>query len=199
MKTINIWGICCEENSLFKDICKEVIVLPFIMELESKVVKRLPTNSCLAQLIFSNILSVMIGNQLTLTLDEYKMNHPEGNIGEKLVKIKDIMITEYPTIILNNNQSLLRDILLQMTKYSIGCCFFIKNNILMGLLSDGDIRRLLIKDINKKYIKLEDLNLKYYFETNLEKLVSDIKVIKRKKFIPVLYGNNCLQGIIKYY
>ena len=197
MKTSDIWGICCEENSLFEEICKEVIVLPFFKELESKVVKTLPTNSCLVQLIFSNILSVMVGNQLSLTLDEYKINHPAGNIGEKLVKVKDIMITEFPIIVLNK-QILLQEVLLQMTRYSIGCCFFVKNNILMGLLSDGDIRRLLVKDINIKYIELEDINLKYYFETDIEKLVSDIKVIKRKKFIPVLDGNNCLQGIIKF-
>ena len=36
-----------------------------------------------------------------------------------------------------------------MTKYKIGCCFFVNNeNKLIGILTDGDIRRLILKNKN---------------------------------------------------
>ena len=80
-----------------------------------------------------------------------------------------------------------------MTKYKIGCCFFVDdNNKLLGILTDGDIRRLLI---NKKYnttITLNEINNNYYYETNINKLVSECKNIT---YIPILH-NQTLIGII---
>tara|TARA_Y200000002_G_scaffold279964_1_gene234102 strand:+ start:410 stop:1318 length:909 start_codon:yes stop_codon:yes gene_type:complete len=192
-----IWGISCEKECFFREKCDQLIILPFISELETKIIKTLPTNSCMSQLIFSNILTVMIGNMKSLTLDEYRMNHPAGNIGNKLVKIKDVLINNFPKIEIIKDLRL-ENVLLEMTKYSIGCCFFSINNEMVGLLTDGDIRRLLINNINKKTLELDDLNTNFYYETDIEKLVADIKVIKKKKFIPILDENKKIIGIIKF-
>jgi DNA polymerase III alpha subunit len=66
-------------------------------------------------------------NLLRLNYESYKLNHPGGNIGSKLMCIKDLIITEFPCLILNETIKL-KTILLEMTKYSIGCCFFININ-----------------------------------------------------------------------
>lgn len=196
-KNCIIWGISCEDDCLFKEKCDQVIILPFKNELETEVIKTLPTNSCMSQLIFSNILTVMIGNMKSLTLDDYRMNHPAGNIGTKLVKINDVLIYKFPQIEIIKDLRL-ENVLLEMTKFSIGCCFFTINNKMVGLLTDGDIRRLLINNINKKTLELDDLNTNFYYETEIEKLVLDIKVIKKKKFIPILDENKKIIGIIKF-
>ena len=94
---------------------------------------------------------------------------------------------------------LLQEVLLQMTQYSIGCCFFInEQKELVGVLSDGDIRRLLLNDMEKKYISINDINTDFYYETDMNKLVSDITLIKRKKFIPILSNDMRMIGIIKF-
>ena len=86
-----------------------------------------------------------------------------------------------------------------MTQYSIGCCFFInEQKELVGVLSDGDIRRLLLNDMEKKYIYINDINTDFYYETDMNKLVSDITLIKRKKFIPILSNDMRMIGIIKF-
>ena len=97
-KKCKIWGVCCEFESLFNKICDEVIVLPLIKELEGKNIKTLPTNSCLVQIIFSNILTIIIEKEISLTLEGYRDNHPAGSIGDKLKKIKDIIIYNFPII-----------------------------------------------------------------------------------------------------
>ena len=58
--------------------------------------------------------------------------------------IKDVIIKEFPKININSEIPL-QNVLLEMTKYSVGCCFFMNNNNLVGVLTDGDIRRLLIQ------------------------------------------------------
>ena len=208
-KKCKIWGICCEFESLFNKICVEVIVLPLIKELEGKTIKTLPTNSCLVQIIFSNILTILIEKEISLTLEGYGDNHPAGSIGDKLKKIKDIIIYNFPIITIKDilqveqdytkKEILLQEVLLQMTLYSIGCCFFInEQKELVGVLSDGDIRRLLLNDMEKKYISINDINTDFYYETDMNKLVSDITLIKRKKFIPILSNDMRMIGIIKF-
>jgi len=224
-KKCKIWGICCEFESLFNKICVEVIVLPLIKELEGKTIKTLPTNSCLVQIIFSNILTILIEKEISLTLEGYRNNHPAGSIGNKLKKIKDIIIYNFPIINIKDilqveqgetkqneqvetkqneqdytkKEILLQEVLLQMTQYSIGCCFFInEQKELVGVLSDGDIRRLLLNDMEKKYIYINDINTDFYYETDMNKLVSDITLIKRKKFIPILSNDMRMIGIIKF-
>ena len=54
---------------------------------------------------------------------EYKKNHSGGQIGYNMKKIRDIIIKEYPKIIIDNKVKL-SEILLGMNKYNIGCCFF---------------------------------------------------------------------------
>ena len=74
-----------------------------------------------------------------------------------------------------------------MTKYSIGCCFFInKNNEYIGLLTDGDIRRLLVKNKNLTYVNDNHINTNSFYEYNLEKFLYEITHIKNKKFIPII-------------
>lgn len=232
-KKCKIWGICCEFESLFNKICDEVIVLPLIKELEGETIKTLPTNSCLVQIIFSNILTIIIEKEISLTLEGYRNNHPAGSIGNKLKKIKDIIIYNFPIINIKDilqveqdetkqneqvetkqveqgetkqneqeatkKEILLQEVLLQMTQYSIGCCFFInEQKELVGVLSDGDIRRLLLNDMEKKYIYINDINTDFYYETDMNKLVSDITLIKRKKFIPILSNDMRMIGIIKF-
>ena len=188
IKNVKIVGVCCDKNNLFKKYCDYTIELPFQKEISGENDK-IPTNSSMSQLLFINILVAQLKNNISV--EEYKLNHPAGNIGHNLRKIKDCLILDFPKIILNNSISL-NLILLEMTKYKIGCCFFIDNNdIFLGLLTDGDIRRLLIKNDNIKSINIDDINNNYYYESDENKFLFECKksnyipIIKNKKLIGI--------------
>tara|TARA_B100000401_G_scaffold435621_1_gene377643 strand:- start:2705 stop:4063 length:1359 start_codon:yes stop_codon:yes gene_type:complete len=187
---IKIIGICCNQNSKFKELSYINIITPFKSEISGEI-NKIPTNSCMSHLIFSNILVSIL--KKNISLEQYKENHFAGNIGKNLLKVKDVLIKEYPKIILKDKINI-NNILLEMTKYKIGCCFFVNNeNNFIGIITDGDIRRLLltnklqdinIKNINKKYYSIEDDN-KYLSEINYKSI-----------FIPVLKNNKIL-GIFR--
>ena len=90
--------------------------------------------------------------KINLTVDSYKLNHPEGNIGKNiLTTVKEILITDFPKLLLKSDGVTIYDIFFEITRYKIGCCFFINDeDRLFGMLTDGDIRRILLKDIKKK-------------------------------------------------
>ena len=185
-----IIGICSNDKSKFVELCDETFIIPFKNELSGEIDK-IPTNSCMSQLIFSNLLVSILKKDIDI--EEYKKNHPSGDIGKDLLKIKDIMVTEYPKLLLEDNLELSK-ILLEMTKYKIGCCFFVDNDDkLMGILTDGDIRRLLINNKNINYISIENINCNYYYETDLDKFVNDCN---KGIYFPIIRDNKLIGLVI---
>ena len=158
-------------------------------------INNIPTNSSMMFLIFSNILVTKLSEKIEIKKEEYKLNHPAGNIGKNLKQIKDSIITEYPKIEINDNKKIcLSSIFLEMTKYKIGCCFFVNSDdILLGILTDGDIRRLLLEKDDLKEINIKHLNIEFYFEKDINKFLINLNNIQ---YIPILEDNNKLIGII---
>jgi arabinose-5-phosphate isomerase len=190
-----IISISCNNNGILNNLSNKEIILPLNNELRGNI-NTIPTNSYMSMMFFINVIIMIIIDLLDIKNNNYKLNHPGGNIGNSLLTIKDCLIKEFPIIVLDKNL-ILSDILLEMTKYSIGCCFFINNNNkLLGLLTDGDIRRLLCKDKNLNIIRIENINTNYYYETDINKMICELENIKKYKFIPILKDDELI-GIIK--
>lgn len=190
IKKVTVFGICCNQKSKFKDLCDDLIVLPFKNELDCNI-NLIPTNSYMSFLFFTNILACKLSENINLK--NYKTNHPAGNIGNKLITIKEKLIKDFPKIMIKNKEQEIEliKILLEMTKYKIGCCFFIsEDNSLKGILTDGDIRRMLISNINKKFIKIENINQNFYYESDLNKFINNID--KRYKYVPIIKDNKLI-------
>ena len=190
IKTLTV-GICCKNNSKFKELCDLNIVTPFKKEISGEIDK-IPTNSFMSHMIFSNILVSLLKKRISL--DEYKENHPSGNISLSLLKIKDVLVHDIPIINFINENIPLHEIFFKMTNLQKGYCFFVnKDNVLLGILSDGDIRRLLLKKPNTNTVSLSDINNNFYYETNIEKYVNNCK---KCDYIPILNNENKLIGAI---
>ena len=184
-------GICCDKKSKFKELCDITIETPFNSEISGEI-NKIPTNSCMSHLLFSNILVSLLKTKISA--DNYKDNHPAGSIGHNLTKIKDVMVYDYPKIMLDISVGLF-EILLEMTNKKIGCCFFVdKNDILLGILTDGDIRRLLIKNTNIQIITREHINTIYLYETDIEKYLNELS--NKFIYIPILVENK-IMGIFR--
>ena len=86
-------------------------------------------------------------------------------------------------------------VLLEMTKYKIGCCFFTDTeDNLLGILTDGDIRRLLLI-MDYKYININNINKNYYYIEDLEKYVFEINY-NYCNYIPIIEKTKII-GIIR--
>jgi len=203
-RNIYLIGLCCDNNSIFENECNLTIKTPFNSEISGNI-NYIPTNSIMSHILFINILASMLKE--AINLDMYRNNHPSGNIGIKVKKIKDELIKEFPKKVLSDNGISLNDILLDMTRYSIGFMTFVDtNDNLLGILSDGDVRRLLVDNqlsiissenihgelLNNFTIKFENINKNYYFEEDLEKYIIDcmnitfIPILEKKKIIGII-------------
>ena len=147
----------------------------------------------MSQLIFSNILVSSL--KKCISLSTYKNNHLGGNIGKNLNTINDVLMEDFPKIEVRNNTSFkINNILLEMTKYNIGCCCFVKNGKMLGLITDGDIRRMLIKSNTLIEITIENIIKKYLCETDPNKYLLEVE--KQHTFIPLII-DGILKGIFR--
>ena len=83
------------------------------------------------------------------TAEDFAMFHPGGNLGKRLLlKIEELAITGSQTPKINVNASL-NEAILEMTTKRLGAtCVVDANGNLAGIITDGDLRRLLQKTTN---------------------------------------------------
>jgi arabinose-5-phosphate isomerase len=183
-------GFCCDTDSAFHRLCDYIVQLPFREEISGKN-PNVPTNSFTCQILFSNLLvSVLKEN---ISPDVYKTNHMGGSIGKRLAPLSEYITLDFPKFVIDQNITLsLLDVILVMTTKKIGCAFFVdNNNVLQGILTDGDIRRMLLEKSNIDIMSINNINKDFYFETNLRMSSS---MCKKFSFIPIIQEGK-LKGV----
>lgn len=120
-----------------------------------------PTASTTATLALGDALSVALLHKRNFTQEDFAMLHPGGSLGKRLsLKIKEIMITgdRIPKV---NEDSLLKDVIFEITSKRLGTTTVInKEGFLIGIITDGDLRRLLEKTMDIKDLKAKDVMTK---------------------------------------
>ena len=110
-----------------------------------------PTSSTTMALIIGDAIGISLLKLRGFQKSHFSKFHPGGNLGKDLVKLTDVMHGKNELPLVNEN-ALMSKALLVMTKKSFGCVGVINNSkSLIGIITDGDLRRNMKKDlINKK-------------------------------------------------
>ena len=105
-----------------------------------------PTASTTAALAMGDALAVALLEYRGFTAEDFAFLHPGGSLGKRLsLKISEIMISGDDLPIVSENSSL-KDAILQITSKRLGTTCVVNNEgILTGVITDGDLRRLLEK------------------------------------------------------
>ena len=163
-----------------------------------------PTSSTTATLVLGDILTTCLIERNGFTKDDFNNRHPGGKLGSILQKVSDLMHTDAEMPLLNEN-SAMKDVLLEMTSKRLGCVGFTdNNNNLSGILTDGDLRRCLSKDIMQK--KACDVMTKYpktisknaiataAIKIMHDKKITNLFVVEDKKPIGVIHIHDLLNS-----
>ncbi len=108
-----------------------------------------PTTSTTVTLALGDALAVTLLEKKNFTAEDFAMFHPGGNLGKRLLlKIEELAITGSQTPKISVNASL-NEAILEMTTKRLGAtCVVDVNGNLAGIITDGDLRRLLQKTTN---------------------------------------------------
>jgi len=117
-----------------------------------------PTSSTTAALVMGDALSVALLEKRGFTVEDFAVLHPGGSLGKRLsLKIEEIMTKGKGIPIVKENANM-KDIIVEMTGKRLGttCVVDSKGN-LKGVITDGDLRRLLEKTMDIKKLKAKDI------------------------------------------
>ena len=147
---VTVIGVASKKDSLLLKASDVKILLPQVKEADPT--KMVPTSSTSITLLFGDCLAIALMHKLRFSKEKFKMWHPGGNIGQTLLLVKDIMLVgkKLPTISTNKT---IKDAIKVINSKDLGLVVITKNNIIKGLLTDGDARRS-IKDYSKD-LKIE--------------------------------------------
>ena len=116
-----------------------------------------PTASTTAALALGDALAVAVLQARGFTADDFARTHPGGALGRRLlVHVRDLMHTgdDLPVVDLTAS---LKDALLEMTRKGLGMTAVLAaDGCLAGIFTDGDLRRLLDRDVDVRSVKIAD-------------------------------------------
>ncbi|MCW9012649.1 MAG: KpsF/GutQ family sugar-phosphate isomerase [Gammaproteobacteria bacterium] len=159
-----------------------------------------PTSSTTVALVMGDALAVALLETRGFTEEDFALSHPGGSLGRRLLlHVNDIMHTgdTIPTVYENAS---LRDALLEMTRKKLGMTAIIdKENNLLGIYTDGDLRRTLDKNVDVHTAVIKDVMTRGGTTTTSNVLAAEaLKIMQDKKINAILVTdeNNKLTGAL---
>lgn len=117
-----------------------------------------PTASTTATLVMGDALSVALLQKRGFTEEDFALLHPGGSLGKRLsLKIDEIMTKGDGVPVIKEDASI-KDIIFEMTSKRLGTTCVVNNEgKLTGVITDGDLRRLLEKTMDVKNLVATDI------------------------------------------
>lgn len=128
-----------------------------------------PTNSTTAQLVMGDAIAVCLMEMKNFTAEDFAKYHPGGALGKKLLlRVGDMLDTTHRPVVAPD--STIKNAIVEISEKRLGVTAVVENEKVIGIITDGDIRRMLnktenisgltakeIMTVNPKTIKSTDL------------------------------------------
>jgi arabinose-5-phosphate isomerase len=180
---IPVVGISRKNNSTLTLASEIALVLPDTPEASNISA---PTTSTTMMIALGDALAVVLYEKRGFTHSDFKILHPGGKIGSKLIKVKELMHSGESMPLAYNDEPAIKAII-EMTIKRLGCVGVIdkQEGVLLGVFTDGDLRRHIDHDF--KMVKIEEIMTKNPKVITKEAFASEALGIMNKKAITNLF------------
>ncbi len=116
-----------------------------------------PTTSTTAQMVMGDAIAICLMHARGFSADEFARFHPGGTLGKKLyLKVSDLSLhNEKPQV---NESGSLKDVIIEITKKRLGATAVLDvNKHISGIITDGDLRRMLERNFLLQNITAKDI------------------------------------------
>ncbi len=168
-----------------------------------------PTTSTTAQLVMGDALAVCLMEVRGFQADDFAKFHPGGMLGKKLyLRVSDLSEgNEKPRVL--STQSL-KEVIVEMTKKRLGITAVTdEENNLLGIITDGDLRRMLENNVSIDAVKAGDIMTKHPKTIGPDELaiealdmlrrneISQLAVVHDKKYAGIIHLHDLIrEGLI---
>ena len=168
-----------------------------------------PTSSTTASMVIGDALAISLIEEKNFSSEDFAKSHPAGELGKKLTTyVGDLAISgnKVPCVEIDSS---IKDTIIEITSKKLGMALVINNEEVVGIFTDGDLRRALNQEIDiennsvssvmtKKFISISENDLAIDAATLMEKnKIFTLNVLNQKKQPSVITMHQLLEfGII---
>ena len=163
-----------------------------------------PTSSTTAQLVMGDALALILMRCRGFSSDDFAKFHPGGALGKQLyLRVKDLYVrNEKPEVGLDDN---LTRVIIEMTHKRLGATVVIDNGKLVGIITDGDLRRMLMNTTDIEHVKAsqimttapktieEDALVVDALHKMRQNSITQLPVIKDGKYLGIIHLHDILK------
>ncbi|MCX4274820.1 MAG: KpsF/GutQ family sugar-phosphate isomerase [Candidatus Gastranaerophilales bacterium] len=175
------------------------VVLDVSVEREACPLNKAPTASTTVTLALGDALAVCLLKKRGFSYEDFLVFHPSGALGKGILyKVSDLMLKDEKLPVVDENLSFIEAVKLISDK-KLGCAYILnQDKTLKGVITDGDIRRILLKYGNINDLKVKDVMVLNPKHVNTDDLAAKALSIMEKYSITSLgvTENDKLIGII---
>ena len=168
-----------------------------------------PTSSTTASMVIGDALAISLIEEKNFSSEDFAKSHPAGELGKKLTTyVGDLAISgnKVPCVEIDSS---IKDTIIEITSKKLGMALVVKDEEVVGIFTDGDLRRALNQEINiennsvssvmtKKFISISENDLAIDAAKLMEKnKIFTLNVLNHKKQPSVITMHQLLEfGII---
>lgn len=159
-----------------------------------------PTASTTAALAMGDALAMVLAKMRNLRLEDFRRNHPGGTLGERLkVQVSQIMLTQEALPLVYTGWRM-EKVLEEMDRKRLGCVLVLnERDKLIGIVTDGDLRRALLRHGDLRGLKVEAIMTPHPKVISPENLAAEALEMMEENLItvlPVVNEENEVIGIL---
>ncbi len=190
--------IICMSSNKNSTLAKSAdIFLDISVPKEACALNLAPTASTTAALALGDALAIALLKAKGFTANDFAKSHPGGKLGRRLsLRVKDIMHTgaRLPNVDINAN---LIDAIIEISNQGLGMTAITDGDTVVGIFTDGDLRRLITKQTDIQEIKMLDILNKQFKSISQDELaINALDILQNNKIngLLVLDKNRKLVG-----
>ncbi len=165
-------------------------VLDTSVEVEACPNNLAPTTSTTAQLAMGDALAVCLLECREFTKEDFAKYHPGGSLGKRLyLKVGDLAAqNEKPEV---SSDTSVKDVIIEITKNRLGAVAVVDDGRLSGIITDGDIRRMLEKNNSIDGLRAKDIMSTSPKHIDKDELaVNALNVLRHNNITQILVGTD---------
>jgi len=175
------------------------IVLNAYVEKEACPNNLAPTSSTTAQLVLGDALAVCLLEQRDFTSKDFARFHPGGVLGKQMyLRVKDLITNNAKPEV--GPEATIKDVIYEISAKRLGTSAVVEDSRVIGIITDGDIRRMLERNEDFTHLKAKDImskNPKWIAPD--EMAVDAVKVMKKHDISGIIViDENKYLGIIHF-
>ena len=159
-----------------------------------------PTSSTTAALVLGDALAIALLEAKNFTEEDFAMSHPGGLLGKRLtLKVADIMHTGDEIPVVQSGTSLAEG-LMEITQKGLGMTAVVdSSNVLLGVFTDGDLRRALTHSPNFQTVLIDSVMSENGISVSKSMLAAETALIMKESKISSLVvtdSNKKVEGVL---